>query len=70
MTTILSATTARPEPTMLVWQVHPDHPDLIDEVLDWFEGEEHPKSPEGHIWGREAHAIIGTELAAVIRELE
>jgi hypothetical protein len=40
------------------------------EVLDWFEGKPHPKSPEGHVWGREAHRIIGTELAAVIRELE
>jgi hypothetical protein len=40
------------------------------EVLDWFEGKSHPKSPEGHVWGREAHRIIGTELAAVIRELE
>lgn len=39
-------------------------------VLDWFEGKPHPQSPEGHIWGREAHRIIGTELAAVIRELE
>ena len=24
-------------PASLEWQVHPDHPDLLDEVLDWFE---------------------------------
>jgi GNAT superfamily N-acetyltransferase len=23
----------------LVWQVHPDHPDLLDEILDWYAGE-------------------------------
>ncbi len=40
------------------------------EVLDWFEGKPHPKSPEGHVWGVEAHRIIGTELAAVIRDLD
>ena len=40
------------------------------EVLDWFEGKPHPKSPEGHVWGREAHQIIGTELAGVIRHLD
>lgn len=22
----------------LIWQVHPEHPELLDEVLDWFEG--------------------------------
>lgn len=39
MTTILSATTTRSEPTTLVWQVHPDRADFLDEVLDWFEAE-------------------------------
>ena len=36
------------------------------EVLDWFRGKQHPRSPEGHLWGREAHAIIGERLAEVI----
>ena len=40
------------------------------EVLEWFEGKPYPKSPEGHIWGSEAHRTIGTELAAMIRDLE
>jgi len=26
-------------PGSLEWQVHPDHPDLLDDVLDWFEAE-------------------------------
>ncbi len=39
MTTILSATDTRSEPTRLVWQVDPEHPELFDEVLDWFEAE-------------------------------
>jgi ribosomal protein S18 acetylase RimI-like enzyme len=38
-TTTLSATTTRAEPTTLAWQVHPDRPDLLDSVLDWFETE-------------------------------
>jgi GNAT superfamily N-acetyltransferase len=25
--------------TSLVWQVHPDHPELLDEVLEWFDDE-------------------------------
>jgi hypothetical protein len=25
--------------TSLVWQVHPDHPELLDEVLEWFDHE-------------------------------
>ena len=37
--TTLSATTTRSEPTTLVWQVHPDHPELLESVLDWFEAE-------------------------------
>lgn len=39
MTTTLSATTTRSEPTTLVWQVHPDYPELLDAVLEWFEAE-------------------------------
>ena len=39
ITTTLSATTTRSEPTTLVWQVHPDRPQLLDSVLDWFEAE-------------------------------
>jgi ribosomal protein S18 acetylase RimI-like enzyme len=26
-------------PTSLVWQVHPDHPELLDDVLEWFDHE-------------------------------
>jgi lysophospholipase L1-like esterase len=36
------------------------------EVRDWFRDTELPRSPEGHLWGRESHEIIGTELARVI----
>ncbi|MGB2694468.1 MAG: GNAT family N-acetyltransferase, partial [Dehalococcoidia bacterium] len=39
MTTTLSATTTRSEPTTLVWQVHSDHAELLDAVLEWFEAE-------------------------------
>ena len=34
------------------------------EVLDWLKGSEPYASPEGHMWGEPAHAIIGQRLAA------
>jgi GDSL-like Lipase/Acylhydrolase family len=34
------------------------------EVLDWLHGHEPYTSPEGHIWGAPAHALIGEHLAA------
>jgi len=40
------------------------------EVQEWFGPEPPPPSPEGHIWGSGAHAIIGRELADVVRELD
>jgi hypothetical protein len=36
------------------------------EVLDWFEGRPHERSPEGHLWGRESHEVIGIELARIV----
>lgn len=53
-----------------VAELHSDGLLTYCEVRDWFEGKEHPKSPEGHAWGKEAHRIIGEELAEVIRGLE
>jgi len=37
------------------------------EVLDWLQDEGNYRSLEGHIWGARAHAIIGRELARMIR---
>ena len=37
--TTLAATSTRAEPATLIWQVHPDHCDLLDSVLDWFKAE-------------------------------
>jgi hypothetical protein len=34
------------------------------EVLDWLRGHEPYSSPEGHMWGKPAHALIGEHLAA------
>ena len=34
------------------------------EVRDWLRGHEPYASPEGHIWGTPAHALIGEHLAA------
>lgn len=34
------------------------------EVLDWLHGHEPYTSPEGHVWGTPAHALIGEHLAA------
>ena len=36
------------------------------EVREWFDGRPHKRSPEGHLWGRQSHEIIGSELARVI----
>ncbi len=33
------------------------------EALDWLEGREPYQSPEGHVWGTPAHAIVGEGLA-------
>ncbi len=37
MSTILSETERRTQPASLAWQVHPDRPELLDDVLDWFD---------------------------------
>jgi hypothetical protein len=34
------------------------------EVTDWLKGHEPYHSPEGHLWGAPAHALIGEHLAA------
>jgi hypothetical protein len=34
------------------------------EVLDWLKGHEPYASPEGHLWGAPAHALVGENLAA------
>jgi hypothetical protein len=34
------------------------------EVTDWLKGHEPYGSPEGHLWGAKAHALIGEHLAA------
>lgn len=34
------------------------------EVLDWLSGAGEYRSPEGHVWGPRAHAVIGRELGA------
>jgi ribosomal protein S18 acetylase RimI-like enzyme len=34
--TIISEGERRMQPASLAWQVHPDRPELLDEVLDWF----------------------------------
>jgi GDSL-like Lipase/Acylhydrolase family len=34
------------------------------EVTDWLKGHEPHGSPEGHLWGAPAHALIGAHLAA------
>lgn len=39
METRLSDTEHRTEPPTLDWQVHPDNPELLDEVLDWFDAQ-------------------------------
>ncbi len=33
---IISETERRVEPARMLWQTHPDRPELLDEVLDWF----------------------------------
>ena len=38
-------------------------------TTEWFVDETALPSPEGHLWGREAHAIIGTELSKVVERL-
>ncbi len=39
MSTILSETERRAQPASLAWQVHPNRPELLDDVLDWFDAE-------------------------------
>lgn len=41
---------------------------LLDyvEVMDWLEGRPRYDSPEGHVWGTAAHAIIGEHLSEVV----
>ena len=39
MQTTLSDTERRIEPATLIWQAHPDHTELLDELLDWFTAE-------------------------------
>lgn len=36
------------------------------EVMDWLEGHEPYASPEGHVWGAPAHAMVGEHLAAAV----
>lgn len=54
-----------------IWQkVHElDEADLLDyrEVGDWLEPGHSYGSPEGHLWGVEAHDIIARHLAEIIR---
>ena len=38
-------------------------------TTEWFDDETALPSPEGHLWGREAHAIVGTELSKVVEQL-
>ena len=37
------------------------------QTTDWFEDEASLRSPELHLWGAEAHRIIGTELAKIVK---
>ncbi|GMW02673.1 MAG: hypothetical protein AMXMBFR84_38090 [Candidatus Hydrogenedentota bacterium] len=37
------------------------------EVAEWFDGGTAVPSPEGHQWGTEAHKVIGTRLADILR---
>ena len=36
------------------------------EVMDWLQGRPRYDSPEGHVWGTAAHAIIGQRLSEVV----
>lgn len=36
------------------------------EVMDWLQGRPRYDSPEGHVWGTAAHAIIGEHLSEVV----
>jgi GNAT superfamily N-acetyltransferase len=47
-------------PSSLEWQVHPDHSDLLDEVLDWFEGA--ARSDERAVAVREANLDARSRL--------
>lgn len=42
---------------------------LVDyyEVLPWFENISDYRSPEGHLWGKKAHYILGEKLSEVIK---
>lgn len=40
------------------------------DVTSWFENVSDFGSPEGHDWGQKAHAIVGSKLAEVIRQLD
>jgi hypothetical protein len=45
-----------------------DREGLMDyiEVTDWFDGVTDYGSPEGHYWGKKAHAIVGDHLAHLL----
>jgi len=36
------------------------------DAAEWLDGEASEPSPEGHLWGRSAHGIIGEKLAGVL----
>jgi len=42
---------------------------VIYDAADWLAGMSDYASPEGHAWGSRAHAVIGHELAEIIRPL-
>ncbi|PYQ11983.1 MAG: hypothetical protein DMH00_07035 [Acidobacteria bacterium] len=37
------------------------------DAADWLSGAKGYSSPEGHLWGTEAHRIIGEGLAEIVR---
>ena len=38
------------------------------EVVPWFENVTNYESPEGHMWGKKAHRIIGTKLSEITKQ--
>lgn len=43
---------------------------LYVRATQWFEDEQALQSPEGHLWGEEAHRIIGTKLSEIVGDLQ
>lgn len=39
------------------------------EVMDWLKEEKQYSSPQGHLWAKRAHWIIGHNLVRILREL-